>query len=298
MKKVMPFLIALLIIVFSYGTIQAQDDLLDLLEEETSTDSEPSFTYATFKGTRIINGQSVENTAGGNLNFVIQHRFGKINDGWYEFFGLDQASIRLGLEYGVSDRLNIGIGRSSYLKTFDGYLKFKILRQSTGARKMPLTMSIYSNAAITSMKWSEPERENYFSSRMTFATSLLLARKFSNAFSLQLTPSYVHRNLVDTKEDQNDVFAVGIGGRIKISNRVSINGEYFYQLPGTNADKTYNSVALSVDIETGGHVFQIMATNSRGMIDQQFIANTTGDVTNGDIYFGFNISRIFTLKKK
>ena len=298
MKKGLPILILLICILFNTRNIYAQDDLMDLLEEETSSDTGPSFTYATFKATRIVNGQSVENTAGGNLNFVIQHRFGKINDGWYQFFGLDQSTIRFGLEYGITDWLNIGVGRSSYLKTYDGYIKVKLLRQSSGSRTMPFTVSLYSNAAISSMKWSEPERENYFSSRMTFATSLMLARKFSNAFSLQLTPSYVHRNLVDTREDQNDVFAIGVGGRIKITKRISFNGEYFYQLPGTNADKTLNSVALSIDIETGGHVFQIMATNSRSMIEQYFITDTTGDITNGDIYFGFNISRVFTLKKK
>jgi len=298
MKKSLFNLLVFSFLICSSSILQAQDDLFEMLEEETSDKNETILTYATFKGTKIINGQSVENTSGGELTFLIQHRFGKINDGWYEFFGLDQATIRLSLEYGITDRLNIGIGRSSFLKTYDGYIKYKILRQSSGAKNMPLTMSIYSNAAISATKWSEPERENYFSSRMTFATTLLLARKFSNAFSLQLTPSYVHRNLVETKEDQNDVFAIGISGRIKVSNRVSINGEYFYQLPGTNADKTYNSVALSVDIETGGHVFQIMATNSKGMIEQYFIADTTGDVLNGDIYFGFNISRVFNLKKK
>jgi hypothetical protein len=298
MKKGLPVLILLICILFNARILYAQDDLMDLLEEETSSDTGPSFTYATFKATRIVNGQSVENTAGGNLNFVIQHRFGKINEGWYQFFGLDQSTIRFGLEYGITDWLNIGVGRSSYLKTYDGYFKLKLLRQSSGTRTMPFTVSLYSNAAISSMKWSEPERENYFSSRMTFATSLLLARKFNNAFSLQLTPSYVHRNLVDTREDQNDVFAIGVGGRIKITQRISFNGEYFYQLPGTNADMTFNSVALSIDIETGGHVFQIMATNSRSMIEQYFITDTTGDITKGDIYFGFNISRVFTLKKK
>jgi hypothetical protein len=298
MKKYRPNLVLLWFLILIAGSLRAQDDLFDMLEEETSDENETALTYATFKDTRIVNGQSVETTSGGELTFVIQHRFGKINDGWYEFFGLDQATIRFGLEFGITDRLNVGIGRSSYLKTYDGYLKYQFLRQSAGAKSIPVTLAIYSNAAISATEWSEPERENYFTSRMTFATTLLLARKFSSAFSLQLTPSYVHRNLVETKDDQNDVFAIGIGGRVKISNRVSINGEYFYQLPGTNADQTYNSVALSVDIETGGHVFQIMATNSQGMIEQYFIANTRGDVLNGDIYFGFNISRVFNLKKK
>jgi hypothetical protein len=279
---------------FSYA-VNAQDDLLNMLEDEIAPTDDPGYTYATFKTTRIINGQSVENTAGGHLNFIIGHRFGKINDGVYEFFGLDQATIRLGLEYGITDWFNIGIGRSSYMKTLDGYLKFKMLRQSNN---FPFTATLYTNAAMNGMKWSEPDRQNYFSSRMSYAGQLLLARKFTNALSLQLSPSYVHRNLVETAADQNDIFAIGVGGRIKVSNRVSLNAEYFYQLPGVNADKTYNSVALGVDIETGGHVFQLQVTNSKGMIEQYFIPTTTGNILDGDIYFGFNINRVFTIKKQ
>jgi hypothetical protein len=286
------------ILVFIVFNAYAQDDLLDLLEEEISQEEEIDYTYATFKTTRIINGQSIETTSGGVLNFIIGHRFGKINDGIYEFFGLDQSTIRLGLEYGITDNLNVGIGRSSFLKTVDGYLKYKFLKQSTGKKNVPLTMVFYSNLAINGMKWDEPERENYFTSRMMFASQILIARKFSNSFSLQLTPSYIHRNFVETKEDQNDVYAIGFGGRYKLSNRVSVNAEYFYQLPGTNADKTSNSVALGFDIETGGHIFQLQITNSKGMIEQYFIPNTTGKISNGDIYFGFNINRVFTISKK
>ena len=276
----------------------AQDDLLELLEEETSQEEETDYTYATFKTTRIINGQSIETTAGGVLNFIIGHRFGKINDGAYEFFGLDQSTIRLGLEYGITDNLNIGIGRSSFYKTVDGYVKYKFLKQSTGKRNVPVSMVFFSNMAINGMKWSEPDRENYFSSRMSYASQLLIARKFSNSFSMQITPSFVHRNLVETIEDQNDVFAIGFGGRYKLSNRVSVNAEYYYQLPGTNADKYPNSVSLGFDIETGGHIFQLHVTNSKGMIEQYFIANTTGEISEGDIYFGFNINRVFTIKKR
>jgi hypothetical protein len=283
-----------------FGVFQAksQDDLLDLLEQETQSEETTEYAYATFKATRIINGQSVENTAGGNLNFIIAHRFGKINDGIYELFGLDNATIRLGLEYGITDWLNVGVGRSSFLKTVDAYGKWRLVRQSSGAKNFPFTASLFSNVAMNGMKWPEPDRENYFTSRLSFASQLLIARKFSNAFSFQLTPSYVHRNFVETKEDQNDVFAIGAGGRLKLTNRLSINAEYFYQLPGVNADKFYNSIALGIDIETGGHVFQFHVTNSKGMVEQYFIANTTGDFLNGDIYFGFNINRVFTLKKE
>lgn len=276
-------------------SLLAQDDLLNMLENDIAPKDTKEFTYATFKTTRIINGQSVENTAGGHLNVIIGHRFGKINDGVYEFFGLDQATIRIGMEYGITDWLNVGLGRSSYLKTADSYLKIKALRQS---KSFPFTATLFSSIAANGMKWSEPDRENYFSSRLSFAYQLLIARKFSNAFSLQVSPSMVHRNLVETATDQNDVFAVGVGGRIKISNRVSINGEYFYQLPGTNADMTYDAVALGVDIETGGHVFQFQVTNSKGMIEQYFIPMTTGNILDGDIYFGFNINRVFTISNK
>lgn len=286
------------ILLFFVFNAFAQDDLLELLEEETTQEEEIDYTYATFKTTRIINGQSIETTSGGVLNFIIAHRFGKINDGIYEFFGLDQSTIRLGLEYGIGDNLNIGIGRSSFLKTVDGYLKYKFLKQSTGKKNVPLTMVVYSNLAINGTKWNEPERDNYFTSRMMFASQILIARKFSNSLSLQLTPSFVHRNFVETKEDQNDVYAIGFGGRYKLANRVSVNAEYFYQLPGTNADKTTNSVALGFDIETGGHIFQLHMTNSKGMIEQYFIPNTTGKISKGDIYFGFNINRVFTISKK
>jgi hypothetical protein len=288
---------ALFLLIWLSATIslKAQDDLLNMLESEIAPKDEKEFVYATFKTTRIINGQSVENTAGGTLNFIIGHRFGKINDGAYEFFGLDQATIRLGLEYGITDWLNVGLGRSSFLKTTDSYLKIKALRQS---KAFPFTATLFSSVAANGMKWSEPERENYYSSRLSFAYQLLMARKFSNAFSLQITPSMVHRNLVETTDDDNDVFAVGFGGRIKISNRVSINGEYFYQLPGTKVNNTYDAVALGVDIETGGHVFQFQVTNSKGLIEQYFIPMTTGNILDGDIYFGFNINRVFTVGKK
>jgi len=293
--KVLFFSVASL---FSSFATMAQDDLLQLLEEETKDEKQIDYTYATFKSTRLINGQTIETTAGGVLNFIIGHRFGKINDGWYDFWGLDNATIRLGFEYGITDDLNIGIGRSSFLKTYDGNIKWRFLKQSSGYRNFPFSATLYSSMAINTTKWADPDRENYFSSRLSYSHQILIARKFSNAFSLQIMPSYIHRNLVPMAEDQNDVFALGVGGRLKLSNRVSINGEYYYQFPGTNADQYFNSVALGVDIETGGHVFQIHITNSKGMIEQYFIPMTTGDLSMGDIYFGFNINRVFTLKKK
>jgi len=275
--------------------VYSQDDLMNLLDDDVPG---IDYTNATFKATRIILGQSIENPANGNLIFMISHHFGRINSGWYEFFGLDQANIRLGFEYGITDWLAVGIGRTSYQKTYDGFVKAKILRQSKGARKMPISLSYFGSISIISLKWEEPERENYFSSRLQYAHQVLIARKFNRWLSLQLMPSMIHRNLVPTKEDQNDVYSIGVGGRAKVSDRMALTGEYYYLLPGKTADDFTNSLSIGVDIETGGHVFQLYLTNSLGLIEQQFIPITTGLWSKGDIHIGFNISRTFVLKRK
>ncbi|MFC2107008.1 DUF5777 family beta-barrel protein [Bacteroidota bacterium] len=281
----------LFMINFSYS----QDDLMDLLEDKKTETTD--YSYATFKTTRICNGQSIENPPNGNLIFIISHHFGRINEGFHEWWGLDQANIRFGFEYGVNDWLALGLGRSSLNNTFDGFTKIKLLRQSTGLRKMPVSISYFGNIAINSEKWTDPDRKDYFDNRLQYVNQILIARKFNRWLSLQLTPSLIHRNLVTTKEDQNDVFAIGVGGRVKLTNRISINSEYFYLLPGKTADDYYNSFTIGCDIETGGHVFQIYATNSRGLIEEAFIANTTGSWLDGDIHIGFNITRTFAIKK-
>ncbi|MCD6661179.1 MAG: DUF5777 family beta-barrel protein [Lentimicrobium sp.] len=275
-------------------TISNAQDLLDLLGEDEPT---TEFTYATFKTTRIINGHSVENPADGVLLFMISHRFGKLNSGAYDFFGLDQATIRLGFEYGIGERLSVGIGRSSYQKAYDGFVKYKILRQSSGDRTMPLTMTWFSSMDLFSLKWQDTERKNYFSSRLSFVHQLLLARKFSDKFSLQVSPTFIHKNLVLTEADDNDTFAMGVGGRLKLTQRVSVNAEYFYLMPGSVADNFVNPLSIGFDIETGGHVFQLHFTNTQPMFERGFITETRGKWTNGDIYFGFNLSRVFTIKK-
>lgn len=284
-----------LIFIFGFQTAKAQDDLMSLLESgEETTD----YTYATFKATRLVLGQSVENPAKGTLVFLIQHHFGYLNSGAYELWGLDQATIRLGLDYGITDWLAVGVGRSSYKKTYDGYVKAKILRQSTGAVNMPLTLSYFGSLSLNSLKWSEPDRENYFSSRLAYTHQLLIARKFSPAISVQITPTLVHKNLVESTEDANDIFATGIGGRFKLTNRVSLNAEYFYVLPDQIVSQEYdNSFSIGFDIETGGHVFQLFFTNSNPIFESGFITETRGNWVDGDVYFGFNISRVFTIVK-
>jgi len=290
----------LLLLSISFEGYSQEEDLLSLLGEESTI----NYTTASFKSTRVINLHSTENMAAGELDIRISHRFGFISGGIYELYGLDESTIRLGADYGISDRLMIGAGRSSYEKTYDGFFKYKILRQSTGARNTPLTMAFMSSMAVKTLKPSDPTRENYFSSNLYYTFQLILGRKFSDNFSLEIVPSLVHRNLVATVEEENDVFAIGAGGRIKLSKRVSLNAEYIYVLPNQLAPQYYNSLSIGFDIETGGHVFQLHFSNSTSMIERGFIAETLGHWGKGKdpegepftIHFGFNLSRVFNVK--
>jgi hypothetical protein len=277
--------------------LMAQDDLMNLLNDNTQ--KETNFTTATFKSTRIMNGHSIERMPGRQLDVRISHRFGRINSGAYEFFGLDQANMHLSIEYGLVNWLMVGVGRGNYEKTFDGFTKFSLLRQSTGAKAMPVSLSLFSSVALKSLKWTDPARANYFSSRLSYVGQVLIARKFNQSFSLQITPSYVHRNLVATELDPNDLYAVGAGGRMKLTKRISLNAEYFYLANPKSymSQKVYDPLSIGVDIETGGHVFQFIFTNSVAMIEKGFIGETTGSWLKGDIHFGFNISRVFSFKK-
>lgn len=289
-------LLTVVILFLSFASVRAQGDLLDFLEDQT--EPVPQYALATFKGTKVINTQSIALPSKGVMQFLIQHRFGTINQGAYEFWGLDQASIRLGLDYGLTEWLAVGVGRSSFQKTYDGSLKFRLLRQQTGLHDIPISLTYFTGLAINGLRWEDPERENYFSSRMSYVHQLLLARKFNDRFSLQLAPTFVHRNLVETLARGNDDYALGIGGRYKITQRVSINWDYYALLKNdVTRDELTNSLSIGVDIETGGHVFQLHATNSQGMFERSFITETVGSWTEGDIYFGFNISRVFTLSK-
>lgn len=279
------------------ASLFAQKDLLDILNSQQAP--EINYTSATFKSTRVMNGHSVEKMPAGQLDVRISHRFGRINSGASEFFGLDQSNVHFGLEYGILNWLMVGIGRGTYEKTADGFAKFTILRQSTGARIMPVSVSLLTSVAVKTTKWADPSRTNYFSSRLSYVGQILVARKISPGFSLQLSPSIVHRNLVPTEMDPNDLFAMGAGGRMKLTKRISFNAEYYYIINSRKymSLQTYDPLSVGFDIETGGHVFQLIFTNSVAMIEKGFIGETTGNWRKGDIHFGFNISRVFTLKK-
>ncbi|RYY21877.1 MAG: hypothetical protein EOO04_17255 [Chitinophagaceae bacterium] len=273
-----------------------EEDLMAMLEEEPSH-AAPEYTTATFKSTRIANGHSIENTAKGVLDFRISHRFGALNTGFEDFFGLDAAITRIGFDYGITDWLMVGVGRSSYFKEFDGFLKARLLRQRDRGG-MPFSLSYMGAASVQTHKVTMPAgQEFFFSNRMAYVNQLLLARKFNSSLSLQLMPTHLHYNLVDTKAQPNDIFALGLGGRIKLSNRISLTGEYFYVVNDNRFPNTTNSLTLGFDIETGGHVFQLLFSNSTGITERNVIGRTDGNWGDGDIHFGFNISRVFTIVK-
>ena len=292
MKKI--YILALASYLLLPSGAAAQDDLLALAEADSSA---AGYTTATFKATRIINGHSVQTIPGKELLFLISHRFGMLNGGGYNFFGLDQATIRLALEYGLTNRLSAGVGRSSLEKTYDGYLKYKLLRQKDGTWAAPVTVTGFASTALTTLRFDNPEKQEDFSSRLTYTYQLLIARKFNDRFSLQLSPTLVHRNLVAATRDENNVYAIGAGSRFKLTKHTSLNAEYFYLLPGATADDYINSFSLGFDIQTGGHVFQLHFTNAQGMIEKFFIPQTQGRWGDGGIHFGFNISRIFSFDK-
>jgi hypothetical protein len=298
MQRMMNRAFVLLATCLPAAPLFAQGDLLDVLGPDSTA---ISYTGASFKSTRVINGHSLETLPQGVLDFRISHRMGFVNSGINNFFGLDQAAIRLGLDYGLTDRLMVGIGRSSYQKTVDGLLKFKLLRQCDAGCTMPLTADLVASASVTTLiaeevPWYRPGNEDFFSNRLSYNFQLVVGRKFSEGLSFQVTPGVIHRNLVTRKEEHNDLLNVGLAGRAKLTKRVALTGEWFAVLPDQGPrDPFHNSVAVGVDIETGGHVFQLQFTNSTGMFERAAITETTGDFFNGDIHFGFNISRVFTL---
>ncbi len=275
----------------------AQGDLLGQLEKQTTEPQKREVVAATFKGTHVINSQSVETPGPGTLAFLIQHRFGTLNSGAYNFFGLDQAVLRLSFEYGLTNRLAVGVGRSSEEKTFDGFVKYRAIQQTTGSRPVPVSVTLFASSAITTLRFDAPA-ERSTDSRVTYAYQALIARKFSPAFSAQLMPTLIHRNFVATSAEQNDVYALGGAVRQKVSKRTALTADYYYLFPGNTARNFRNALGVGVDIETGGHVFQLHLTNSLGMTEKFFVPETTGNFFNGDIYFGFTVARNFTVKSQ
>ena len=273
--------------------LSGQDDLLDILEDASS---KPVIVESSFKGTRVVNAQSLELPRPKILQFMIQHRFGSIENGFYDLFGMDYATIRFDFNYGLTERLSFGVGRSSLDKIYDIFVKTKLLRQSSGTRSIPVSVLLYSDIGIDTKRKSEndPAVKDEYLNRLLYVNQLIIGRKFNRSLSLEILPTLIHRNLVPTNQDDHDLVSVGIAGRYKLSNRISVNADYFIPL-GDRSEDYQNSVAIGVDYETGGHVFQVMIANSQGPYEYTFIENARGNFSTGVLYLGFNISRAFTL---
>jgi len=292
--------IIFIFLIFNTSRLLAQDDLLNELNDEINASSRTTYTKATFKTTRLINGQTTEITGPGVLDFRIRHRFGALNGG-NNFFGLDQARTRIGLDYGINNRLMVGLGRSTQEKAIDGFLKYRLIKQTNndGTKRVPLSVTLFAASDIYTTTWADKTIRNYFTSRLAYNFQILMARKFSNSLSIQLAPTLTHKNLVATTKDKNDIFSLGIGARLKLTKRFAITAEYYYVLPNQIFSYTRtDAAAIGIEIETGGHVFQLMFTNANGMIERQFITQTQDKIQDLAIRFGFNIGRVFTVSEK
>jgi hypothetical protein len=283
-------LIIVLLICTLSGVSQSIEDILD---DELLQNQKNEFATAAFKSVHLINSHTTKLPEKGELVFLIAHRFGPLSSGFSKLWGLDLATIRLGFEYGITPTTSLGFGRSTYKSNYDIFAKQLLLRQRSDGLTMPITLGLKGTVNISSVEWPEDGRTYLFSHRMSYSLQMLASRKFNRNLSLMFMPTFIHRNLVKSSTDQNDVFALGTGGRFKITNRVAITAEYYYLLPGKTSDDFINPLSIGFDIETGGHVFQLFFTNTSAIYDAAYIAETTGSWLKGDVRFGFNITRSF-----
>lgn len=246
-----------------------------------------------FRDTRIVNGHSTEVLPKGMMKFIISHRFGAVSSGVQQLWGLDNSTIRIGLDYAFTDNINVGFGRSSLQKHYDFYLKYRFLQQRKEGGS-PVSLVYYTNAAIRTIQTPQTE-DLSFTNNLSFVHQLLLARKFNEFISFQIMPTYVHRNFVLDLESNNDIYSIGTASRIQVTKVLAFNLEYYFNLPDQLASQYQSSAGLGIELETKGHIFQLNFTNSLGMIAPLYVAETTGRIEEGDIHFGFNITRDFKI---
>ncbi|WP_437917972.1 DUF5777 family beta-barrel protein [Sphingobacterium sp. LRF_L2] len=287
----------LFILIFVHFDMAAQeiDSLFQAFEDDVSKwEKGIDETTATFKTTRIANGHTVEQCKIGVLDMRINHRFGSVSDGVNNFLGLDNAVTRIGFDYGITNDWMVGIGRSTLNKEFDGFVKGAIWKQ--GKRNFPLTLSYVGGIYVVTEKG---EIQQYsFMNRVSYLQQLLLARKFNRNLSLQLVPTLMHFNMTNLSSEENTLYALGVGGRYKLNKRIALTMEYYYVPKQFQRNGNANPFTLGLDIETGGHVFQLFLSNASGISERSMFTNTLSKWEKGEIHFGFNISRVFTLRKQ
>lgn len=296
----------------------AQDDLLSLVDDQK--DEGPKKVYATFKTLRIGNAQTIETVKKRHLDFRIGHRFGNvydsdnknpINETFQSYLGFDGASdIRTSFDYGLTENITLGIGRSRN-RLLDGSIKWRVLQQTTDF-KMPVSVALFSSLGYYHSKpddfYQIPGNDRDFKTselhRLNFFYQVIIASKVTDWLSLEILPGYLHRNYIKERinsnnkaADKNAFFNLGFGGRIKLTKRFSIIGDYFYNFADfyKNNDKVSTPLALGFELETGGHVFSLFYTNASYLVENNYMALTTDKWSKGEIKFGFCISRTFSL---
>ncbi|MFH4964141.1 DUF5777 family beta-barrel protein [Gaetbulibacter sp. M235] len=282
MKSISLFFIIFPMLIFS------QEDLLN----EINTDS-ISYQYETaaFKGLKIVNFESTKLVGKKDFTFIVSHRFGSIENGINTFFGLDDAVTRLNFVFGISDGLNIGFSRSSFQKIYETSLKYRLLRQEKNG--FPFTIVGFNALLINTSLDKDNLPQLEFKHRVGYTAQLLISRKINTNLSLELAPTFFHDNYVVVDEQDNSQFALGFGGRYKLGKRWSFNADYGWHLNRASSSPFKNPFSIGLDLETGGHVFQMHFTNAQPMNTNGFLGQGTGDWTDGTIFFGFNLSRTF-----
>lgn len=287
MKHLYTTLICLLI----FSTVVAQDDLLDELDSEISVENTKE--NAIFKGVKIINLESTKLVGKNQLDFVISHRFGTLADGVDNFLGLDQASVRIQFIYGVTDWLNVSTSRSGFNKTYDLAVKYRLVGQEKNG--FPLTIVGYNIANVNTDLDSDLLPQLEFADRFGYANQVLVSRKFNSWLSLEVAPTFLFDNTVVEDDQDNAQFALGLGARFKLNKRFAIIADYGVHLNRVSNSQFQNPLAVGVEIETGGHVFQLHLSNSQAIFENGFFNQSRGDFSSGDIFFGFNLARSFQL---
>ncbi len=277
------FFLTLFTIVSQFA--MAQDDLLSEID---TTDADKNV-VAAFKAQKIVNLESTKLLGDKELYVVVAHRFGSIKDGFEGFFGLDNAVTQIKFIYGLTNKLSLGAGRSE--QAYDFSAKYLLVPQRTDG--FPFTIVGFNSIGFNNLLKESNYPKMTFNNRMIYVNQLLVSRKFSENLSLEFAPSYFHENFVVSDAQDNSQFALGFGGRYKVSKRVSINLDYAAHMNRAAESLYRNPLSVGVDIETGGHVFQMHFTNSQGIHESGFLANTNGDWGKGEIYFGFNLVRVF-----
>ncbi|WP_337966548.1 DUF5777 family beta-barrel protein [uncultured Flavobacterium sp.] len=273
--------ICLFLVTMSYS----QDDLLKSLD---STQVVDTYSTATFKALQLVTLQTTKMAGKKEFYFVVSHRFGSVKDGFDSFFGLDNATTKLGGIYGVTDWLSVSLSRHTLNKMYETGLKYRMARQSDN---FPVDIVGYSVADINTFLEKEQYPRLEFKDRMTYVQQLLISRKIGQKLSLELVPSFVHKNLYNPDIERDNQFSFGGGGRYKITKRLSVNLEYMHNFDKPEFYK--NPLSVGLDVETGGHVFQLIFTNSQSMSESGYLTNASGNWGKGDFFFGFNLYRVF-----